>query len=294
MLLRDNKRTASHALVVDTRDGTWRSVGGSGAHFSPTETSGYWSTVPVVLVSDYASATPVTGGAGKKIWNSYYDTDTGAVFKSGWSNMTLPEVEERIARRRSASIRGWRRQWPLGLGAQVARDREMGVYDPFRDKIFPWPGYRHRTVVRPGLWLMRKGGRNQEWKFYDPETRQYSDAPKLPQHFAMLPDGRILTSRAKQAAIVNPDSGVSVPFGAEYDAQFNLIPSSWLFKVWREQGCALMRLDPESLEFETIAEIDPSFDPLLVDDTFLLGRERERRVVRIDLTNGERKVIFPR
>jgi len=295
MLLRDGKRASTHALVVDTRDGTWRSVGGAGAHFMSLENFGHWNTVPVVVIEDLTSVTDaLSSRGGKKIWRNYYDTDTGEVFKSGWSNMTLPEVEERIARGRSEVLKGWSRQWSIGLGSRVVRGREVGIYDPFRDKIFPSLGNRLRVAVRPGRWLVRGIGRKEEWKLYDPETGEFSESPLAREYLRFLPDGRILQVRKKQWTVLDPESGRSAPIRAEEGAALNQC-GSWYFRVWVVgKPVRVMRLDPDTLTLHKVAGVSGSFEPLLVNEQWLLGREEDRRIVRIDVATGERKVIFPR
>ncbi|MHC4954697.1 MAG: hypothetical protein ACYTGZ_12495 [Planctomycetota bacterium] len=293
MLLRDGQRVSHHALLIDLRDGSWRRMGSAGSLFTPIETLGYWEDSPVLRLDDPSSANL----NGKSRWCDYLDADTAKVIKSGWSHLELPAVEQRFARDRPGYLGKRRRGWWLGLGWSVMDGVKRGVADPFRKKIFPWPGRTWNIAVRPGRWLVRVAGTKQKlrWELYDPETGAREDTALPIGNFRLLPDGRVLTHDGDRWVVSDPGTGerMSLDIGDASDLQ--QVRTTWLFKLWGpDRIMRIARLDPATLAFAYAKGARGRFEPMRVDRESVLGIEDRKRIVRVYPGSDRRDVVFPR
>jgi hypothetical protein len=84
----------AHAILIDLQTGEWRRVGAPRDQFDSVEARrlhGFLS--PVNVVAHVEEETDASTRERRHVWENYYDGATGERFKSGWSDLRIPEVE---------------------------------------------------------------------------------------------------------------------------------------------------------------------------------------------------------
>jgi hypothetical protein len=249
-----------HCLVVDLDTGAARQVGAR---------ADYWCfpNGPVIARRDYLASR----GETRREWRHYYDTRTGVLVKSGWSDMRLPEVEALLPPRRE--VRALDRR-------HVARLRYA------------------RTLERTGRWLVKPG--DGPWELYDPDSGARAPCAVQRPHF-VLPDGRVVATDGGEAALVDPETSARTPLGvnAAYVGPYAWTPGGYVVVlVEHEQRYRYARLDPRTgaLVWLTAANQDAFAWRIVtaLDDETLLMVHDNRTIVRLRCGSGTRKVVFPR
>jgi hypothetical protein len=277
-----------HALVIDLETGEWRQAGRPDETFTdPLRWGRSWDLgpVPYVRLPDHASREEDAW------WIRYFDGATGEVFKSGWSNMRLPEVEERAIGLRPDVPEGARLLGPCGLGFAVSLGGKLKLHDPYRGKTYD-PGnfaaFRNLTV-RPGRWLAR---RERRWGLLDPESKDWKPLPDLGTP-ALMPDGRLVHHEGTTLAVFDPDSGERRDLYSPVTGfrSIGLTPGGAPVLLLRNgDEIWVARLDPVTLELSFTQYVRVLGIP---DEESLIGAHGGR-VVRARFGNRTVETLWPR
>ncbi|MHC4847368.1 MAG: hypothetical protein ACYTEG_02830, partial [Planctomycetota bacterium] len=289
MELRGGEQRAHHALIVDTKDGSWRRAG---IGFDVIEHITWRDLQPARVVALYrpeSTTEDETNPEWQKTWVDWYDTRTGERFKSGWSNRRPEEVDKLAFSDREPWERGAARIIRIGLGYLVFRNGPWQVADSVRRKVYALPKDKRRAhypMVLPQGWQITRG---KERVLYDPETGEEKpwDIPGVV--LSVLRDGRLVIENNKKYAIYDPETRAQLelePPGRIYEVGLDQH-----FRTWGDDGESIVRLDLETLRFETVVA---DVTAVALDEQRVLVMDDSRRIVRIDRTTGERKVLFPR
>ena len=235
-------------------------------------------------------------------WVHFIDATTGAKFKSGWSHMRWPEVEERLGVDGSVVPEGWRWVWPNGHGYKLWSRVRRAIYDPMRDKVYD--RVKHATVlVRRGRWLVRMGY-NADWLLYDPDTKESVPAKGLPKRMAhvLLDDGRVLTISRKDAmAVVDPETGERIVVDGDIKDAWPIgtTPSGApILTIKRpDDSMRIARFDPKTYRLTYIESMPFTnyfyFRLLAVTDEDTVIGVQGKHIVRLQFGSNEYEMLFP-
>jgi hypothetical protein len=278
-----------HALVIDLETGEWRQAGRPDETFvhplhwgrSPR----HLAPVPYVRLPDSASREKDAW------WIHYFDGATGEVFKSGWSNMRLPEVAERAAGLRPDVPEGARVLGPCGLGYAVSVDGKLKLHDPFRKRTYDpgdLPGFVNLTV-RPGRWLAR---RERQWGLLDPDSKAWEPIRDL-DGLALMRDGRLIHQEGSMLSVFDPESGerrdVYSPITGS--SLMGYTPGgAAILRLRDDDEFWLARLDPVTLELAFAQHVRAYGSP---DEESLIGAHGGR-IVRAHFGRRTVETVWPR
>ena len=291
MELRGGKQRAHHALIVDTRDGSWRRAGVSFDVLEHLTRSELADCRVVRLHRPETTTEDERNPDWTKMWTEFYDTSTGERFKSGWSNRQPTEVGELAYSDREPWERGYARIVRCGLGYLVYRDGPWQLADPIRRKIYKLPrtkGRIHYPFVLPDGWLVSRG---EERFLVDPDTGEETpwDVPGVV--FSVLRDGRYLVVDEKRYYVVDPVTRARIEIERSSRSGLYSLDLDDHFRTWSEGGESIVRLDVANRRFVTV---HAGSRAVALGHGRILAVEDTRRVVRIDLESGEKKVLWPR
>jgi hypothetical protein len=278
-------------IAIDLEDGSWQEVGELNPSLRSIVPEGEHRAAFFVVESPDGSSRAFDAGNGEP--RSLSQTDWPDVH---WKSAGIGRIRWK-ARRNSEIVDPIR--------DRVYSAREVGLHEDVR------------VLVLPGRWLVQHDY-GQSWSWFDPDTRarEWTGWAGTTRPAAVLPDGRVLlveprredegvwcaclldsVSLERQPLECVGEAWLGPELRSAYAHQAGTRPCSFepaqipLLWCWH----ALYRLEPEAARLVLLPEVPPWSMVLRAgEDGELLLVERDRRLVRLDLSSGERRVLFPR
>jgi len=271
-----NESVPRHVVRIDLEDGSLERLGEPDASLHALAPEGEW--LPTTLVVESPSGAVVE-----------FDAENGAP--------------------RTPDPAGWPKRWTrAGLG--WTRSPRGEIVDPLAQRTLHWRElgleYLARVVVLPERWLVLHGQR-ATWSWFDPDTRErqatgWSADSRL---LAVLGDGRIVRGHGglSRAWLVDPATGQETAVSMEGErgllsAAYLVDDATCVFAPGQDplfrDGRSLWRLDPATAQLRRIVD---DFGYSVIVHTFENGDLLlldHNALVRLDLSTGERRLLFPR
>jgi len=230
-----------------------------------------------------------------KAWIRFVDGRTGAVVRSGWSDLQKiagPKVPE-----------GYRVFCRAGTGYRIVSQHDEAYLDAVgRFYTGAHFGLYWGVTARPGLWLARnKNRKHPKWVLLDPETGAQSAAKGLDKAHVVcvLDDGRLLAGDPG-LFLLDPETGARTDVAGPPVLGAYLLARTpggalVLATVPAENRYGLARLDPATATVEDGGPVDPTVGVVgMLDEHVALCILGGRTLVKVDFATGARKEVFPR